>query len=163
MFYIWVCLTQQQRTSWKKIQFKQHLATTFRCLTKKVMVLVYRNTFFTYLTVLAPMDPFGVHSNRAIWHAIKLPSRINGLFYHANYLGSEQDHNHFLNLFVHSFEEQATRVTKCLEYLLTVALDQQINVGNVSWTSVKMSMNWWDLNGIAHIYIYISVSVVVLK
>ena len=38
----------------KKFQIKQHFATTFRCLTKKFMVLVYRGTFPVYVTVLAP-------------------------------------------------------------------------------------------------------------
>jgi len=40
IFYIWVSNTTIEDTM-KKIQFKQHFATTFKLLTKKVMVLVY--------------------------------------------------------------------------------------------------------------------------
>ena len=39
----------------KKNQFKQHIAITFRHLTKNIMVLVYRSIFPLYLTVLAPL------------------------------------------------------------------------------------------------------------
>ena len=49
--------TQQQRSSWKEIQFKQCFATTFRPLTKKIMVLVYRSIFLVHFTMLAPI-PF---------------------------------------------------------------------------------------------------------
>ena len=35
LYSIFEYLTQQQRVPCKKIQFKQHFATTFRCLTKK--------------------------------------------------------------------------------------------------------------------------------
>ena len=35
--------------------FKQHFATTFRCLTKKFLALMYRSIFPVYLTVLAPI------------------------------------------------------------------------------------------------------------
>ena len=38
----------------KKIQFKQHHATTFRPLTQKNMVLVYRSIILVHFTMLAP-------------------------------------------------------------------------------------------------------------
>ena len=45
IFYIFVPNTTIEGTMKKIIQFKQHFATTFRCLTKKIMVLVYWSTF----------------------------------------------------------------------------------------------------------------------
>ena len=37
----------------KKVQSKQHFATTFRCLTKITMVLGYWSTFLVHFTMLA--------------------------------------------------------------------------------------------------------------
>ena len=37
-----------------KKKFKQHFATTYRCLTKKIMTFVYRSTFLVHFTMLAP-------------------------------------------------------------------------------------------------------------
>lgn len=42
----------------KKIQFKQHLATTFKPLTKKIMILVYLSAIWVHLSMLAPTDTF---------------------------------------------------------------------------------------------------------
>jgi hypothetical protein len=38
----------------KNIYFKQHFATTYRRLTKKIMASVYRSTFLVHFTMLAP-------------------------------------------------------------------------------------------------------------
>ena len=37
-----------------KKKIKQHFATTYRRLTKKIMAFVYRSTFLVYFTILAP-------------------------------------------------------------------------------------------------------------
>ena len=52
IFRVWVPSTTTKGAS-KKIQFKQHFATTFRRLTKTIMVLVYHSTFpYTWLCLL---------------------------------------------------------------------------------------------------------------
>ena len=56
IFYIWVRKTTIEGTK-KKIQFKQHFATTFTRLTQKIMILAYMNTFSVYLTMLVPSFP----------------------------------------------------------------------------------------------------------
>ena len=38
----------------KNTNFKQHFATTYRCLTKKIMAFVYLSTFLVHFTMLAP-------------------------------------------------------------------------------------------------------------
>jgi hypothetical protein len=38
----------------KKLHFKQHFATTYRGLTKKIMAFVNRSTFLVHFTMLAP-------------------------------------------------------------------------------------------------------------
>ena len=55
IFYVWVSNTTIEG-GLKMVQYEQHFATTFRHLTKEIMVLVYHNIFFVYLTVLAPHD-----------------------------------------------------------------------------------------------------------
>ena len=55
IFYICIPNTKIKDTM-EKIQFKQHITTTFRCLTKKIMVLLYWTFLFIYLTMLAPIN-----------------------------------------------------------------------------------------------------------
>ena len=45
IFYIWVPNARTEGIMDKKIWFKQHFASTFRCLTHQSMVLMYRSTF----------------------------------------------------------------------------------------------------------------------
>ena len=49
LYSIFEYLTQQQRVPCKKIQFKQHFATSFRCLTKKNYNFSKREHFFRIL------------------------------------------------------------------------------------------------------------------
>ena len=52
IFYIWVPNTTIKGTI-KEVQFKQHFATTFKRLTKKIMIFVYHSIFpYTWPCVL---------------------------------------------------------------------------------------------------------------
>lgn len=54
-FYIWVPNIIIKATMGKRFGFKQHFSTTSKCLTQKIMILIYRNIFFLVdLTMLAP-------------------------------------------------------------------------------------------------------------
>ena len=64
IFYAWVLDTIIEGAI-KNIQFNKLLATTFRCLTIKTMVLVHRSTFSVYMTVLSPH-----HQNEFVFHIL---------------------------------------------------------------------------------------------
>jgi hypothetical protein len=52
--------------------FKQHFATTYRRLTKKIMASVYRSTFLVHFTMLAPHDVHGIISPHIVAYFLEL-------------------------------------------------------------------------------------------
>ena len=62
IFYIWLFNTTiEVIMKVKKIQFKQHFATTFKPLTKKIMVSAYRSTILVHFTNLPPTTNWSGH------------------------------------------------------------------------------------------------------